>query len=75
MAPRGQAETNQWKSLQGDFKKEQIGFYQQSLHGKVHSGGSEAVGMRGGQVELERPSREFKAQLGGEITVDLDRLV
>lgn len=75
MAPGGQAKTKQWKSLQGDFKEEQIGFYQQRLHGKVHSGGSEAAGTGGGQAELERTSREFEAKLGEEAGVDLDSLL
>lgn len=38
------------------YREEQTGFYQQRLHGKVHSGGSEAAGMGGGEAEPERPS-------------------
>lgn len=73
MASRGQIGTNQQKSLQGDFKKEQIGFFQQRLRGKVCSGGNEAAGMGGGQADRETPG-EFKAQIGEEVRDDLDQL-
>lgn len=71
MASRGQAGTNQEKSLQGDFKKEQMGLLQQRLRGKVHSGGSEAAGLAVGggcQAERETP-RGFKAPIREELTL------